>query len=96
MPAYVIFLVDVSDAARYDNYKARSGPSVVSAGGRYLVRGGESQVLEGDLPAGRTVVIEFPDVAAARAWYDGPEYSEIRRLREGAADVTLYVVDGVD
>ena len=96
MPAYLICQGDVADEVRYEDYKAQAGPSVVAAGGRYLVRGGDSESLEGELPASRTVVIEFPTRAAACAWYGGAEYTEIRKLREGIARATLYVVDGVD
>ncbi len=96
MPAYVIYQGDVTDDLRYQDYKAQAGPSVVAAGGKYLVRGGDGEALEGELPASRTVVIEFPTRAAARLWYEGAEYTEIRKLREGPARATLYVVDGVD
>jgi uncharacterized protein (DUF1330 family) len=94
--AYVIYQADIADDGRYEDYKALAGPSVAAAGGRYLVRGGDGEALEGELPAGRTVVVEFPTRAAARAWYDGDEYTEIRKIREGIARATLYVVDGVD
>ena len=96
MPAYLIYLGEVADEERYEGYKAHAGPSVVAAGGRYLVRGGDGEALEGELPASRTVVIEFPTRAAACAWYEGPEYTEIRKLRDGIARATLFVVDGVD
>jgi len=94
--AYVIYQADVTDEARYTDYRAQAGPSVVAAGGRYLVRGGDGEAMEGDLPARRTVVIEFPTRAAAQAWYRSAEYAEIRKLRAGIATATLYVVDGVD
>lgn len=95
MPAYVIYQGDVADEARYEEYKAHAGRSVVAAGGKYLVRGGDGEALEGELPAGRTVVLEFPTRAAAIVWYESPEYTEIRKLRAGIAQATLYVVDGV-
>lgn len=53
------------------------------------------QLLEGELPADRTVVLEFPDRESALGWYHGSEYTEIRKLRENVANATLYVVDGV-
>lgn len=60
------------------------------------MRGGDGEALEGELPASRTVVIEFPNRDAARSWYAGAVYTEIRKLREGIARATLYVVDGID
>lgn len=94
MAAYLIYQADVSDPERYEIYKAAAGPSVVAAGGRYLVRGGECVPLEGELPASRTVVLEFASREVALEWYWGVEYTEIRKLRHGIAEATLYVVDG--
>jgi uncharacterized protein (DUF1330 family) len=95
LPAYVIYQADVLDETRYEDYKAQAGRSVSAAGGKYLVRGGDGEAMEGELPASRTVVLEFPTRAAALAWYEGPEYTEVRKLRAGIARATLYVVDGV-
>ena len=86
MPAYVIYQGDVADEARYEHYKAQAGRSVVAAGGKYLVRGGDGAAMEGELRASRTVVLEFPTRAAALAWYQSPEYTEIRKLRAGVAE----------
>jgi uncharacterized protein (DUF1330 family) len=96
VPAYVIYLGDVIDPEGYERYKAEAAPSVVAVGGRYIVRGGEVDLLEGELPAGRTVVLEFPTRDAALEWYHGEAYSRARALREGAARATVYVVDGVE
>jgi uncharacterized protein (DUF1330 family) len=95
VPAYVIYQSDVADEARYEDYKALAAPSVVAAGGKYLVRGGDGEAMEGELPASRTVILEFPSRTAALEWYQSPEYTEIRKLRAGIAKATLYVVDGV-
>jgi len=96
MPAYVIYQGEVTDPERYEEYKIRAAASILAAGGRYVVRGGDIEVLEGDAPAGRTVVLEFPTMTDAVAWYRGPEYAEARKLREGAAIARMYVVDGID
>jgi uncharacterized protein (DUF1330 family) len=93
--AYVIYQGEVLDAERYEEYKLKVAPSIVAAGGRYLVRGGDVEVLEGDPPAGRTVVLEFPTRQAALDWYRSEEYTAIRKIREGAARARLYVVDGI-
>jgi uncharacterized protein (DUF1330 family) len=96
LAAYVIYQGEVLDAGRYEEYKAQVSPNITAAGGRYLVRGGAAEALEGDLPAGRTVVLEFPTRQAALDWYWSEDYTAIRKLREGAARAILYVVDGVD
>ena len=95
MAAYVVYQGEVLDPERYDEYKAKGAASIVAAGGRYLVRGGDVEVLEGEAPAGRTVVLEFPTMQAAIDWYRSDEYTEIRKIREGAARARMYVVDGV-
>jgi uncharacterized protein (DUF1330 family) len=74
----------------------QSAANIVAAGGSYLVRGGEIEVLEGDAPARRTVVLEFPTMQAASDWYRGEEYTAIRQLRVGAARARLYAVHGID
>jgi uncharacterized protein (DUF1330 family) len=96
MPAYVIYQGDVTDPEQYDKYKQLSGPSIHAAGGRLIIRGGEFEVLEGDAPPSRTVVIEFPTRQAAVDWYHSDNYVEARKLREGAAIARLYAIDGYD
>ena len=95
MTAYVIYQGEVLDPVRYDAYKVKAAESIIAAGGRYVVRGGDVEVLEGDAPAGRTVVLEFPTRQAALDWYRGDTYREVRKLREGAARAHMYVIDGV-
>ena len=95
MAAYVIYQGEVLDPERYDEYKAKGAESILAAGGKYLVRGGDVEVLEGERPEGRIVLLEFPSREAALAWYRSDEYTEIRKIREGAARARMYVVDGV-
>jgi uncharacterized protein (DUF1330 family) len=96
MPAYVIVETDVSDPERYEHYKTAASAAVTAHGGRYLVRGGEQDVLEGDWRPSRLVVLEFADLAAARRWYDSQQYRQARELRAGAARLNLVAVQGVD
>lgn len=96
MAAYVIFQVEVTDDAQYARYRAASGAAIAAAGGRFVARGGETTLLEGDAVPGRTVILEFPDRQAALDWYRGADYVAARALREGAATGTMYIVDGVD
>ena len=95
MPAYVIYQGEVFDPERYEEYKRLVAPNIAAAGGRYLVRGGQAEALEGALPGSRTVVVEFPTMQAAEDWYRSEEYSAIRKVREGAARANIYVVEGI-
>lgn len=96
MKAYVIYLGDILDSARYQIYKENAAPNIAAAGGKYVVRGGDTELLEGQLPATRTVILEFQSRQAALAWYHSDEYSEIKKLREGAAQASIYIVDGLE
>jgi uncharacterized protein (DUF1330 family) len=95
MPAYVIVETDVHDPAQYEQYKAASPDAVHAGGGRFVVRGGELAVLEGDWDPTRLVVLEFPDLQAAKRWYESPEYQDAKRLRDGAARLNMVAVEGV-
>ena len=95
LPSYVIYQGEVFDPERYEEYKRLVAPNIAAAGGRYLVRGGQAEALEGELPGGRTVVVEFPTMQAAVDWYRSEEYSAIRKVREGAARANIYVVEGI-
>jgi uncharacterized protein (DUF1330 family) len=94
--AYLICDIEVTDPVAYGEYRKLAGPALEKHGGRYLVRGGATEVLEGDRQPGRVVVAEFPSVEAARAWYDSPEYLEARRVREGASRGSFVLVEGAD
>jgi uncharacterized protein (DUF1330 family) len=96
MAAYVIYQAEVTDPEQYARYREKSTPSVVNAGGEFLVRGGEIDLLEGEPPLGRIVIAKFASMEAARAWYDSEAYREARVLREGAVLANLYIVDGAD
>lgn len=92
--AYVLVDIEVTDPVAYDRYKALALPAVTQYGGTYIARGGATEVLEGDWKPNRIVVLEFPDVDAARRWYDSPEYGAAKREREGAANGKIIVVEG--
>jgi uncharacterized protein (DUF1330 family) len=96
MPAYLVVETDIHDPERYERYKAASPGAIAAGGGRFLARGGELVVLEGDWHPSRLVLIEFPDLEAAKRFYDSPAYLDARRLREGAARLNMVAVQGVD
>ena len=96
MAAYVIYQADVTDPERYARYREKSTPAVQEAGGEFIVRGGEVDVVEGTPPLGRTVIVKFPSMQRAREFYGSNAYMEARAFREGAAVAKLYIVEGVD
>jgi uncharacterized protein (DUF1330 family) len=96
MPAYVIVETDVTDPERYEQYKVASPGAIAAGGGRFLVRGGDLVVLEGDWQPSRLVVLEFEDLAAAKRWYESEIYQRAKKLREGAAHLRMVAVQGVD
>jgi uncharacterized protein (DUF1330 family) len=96
MTAYVIVETDVTDPEQYEQYKAASAAAVAASGGRFLVRGGELAVLEGDWSPSRLVVLEFEDLEAAKRWYESEAYQEARKLRAGAAHFRAVAVQGTD
>ena len=95
MPAYVIVETDIHDPEQYEQYKAASPAAVAGGGGRFVVRGGELAVLEGDWEPTRLVVLEFEDLDAVERWYASPEYQEAKKLREGAANLRMVAVQGI-
>ena len=97
MPAYVIADVKVSDPERYKEYMALSPAAIEAAGGRFLVRGGAHEVLEGSWQPTRMVIAEFADMASARAFYNSAKYREARAKRAGATEhFNMVVVQGVE
>lgn len=94
MPAYVIVDIDVTDPAGYEEYKRLAPPTLALYGGRYLARGGSTEVLEGDWTPKRLVILEFADRAHARQWLESPEYSPARQQRQRTARTNMVVVEG--
>ena len=95
MPAYVIANVTVKDPVRYEEYRRLVTPTVEQFGGRFIARGGKVELLEGSWNPARVVILEFPSVERARAWWQSPEYSEARAIRQATSEGTLLIVDGV-
>jgi uncharacterized protein (DUF1330 family) len=95
MPAYLIVETDITDPEQYELYKAAAPAALAEYGGRYVARGGELAVLEGDWSPTRLVVLEFPDLEAVQRFYDSPEYGAAKALREGAAQLNMVAVEGI-
>jgi uncharacterized protein (DUF1330 family) len=94
MAAYVIAEVNVTDAKLYDEYRKRVPATVEKYGGRFAVRGGAVESKEGGWAPRRIVVLEFPSMEKARAWYHSPEYAPALALRLKAANAKLILVEG--
>ena len=96
MAAYVIADIKVSDPEQYKQYQALSPGAIAAAGGKFVVRGGRHEVLEGKWSPNRLVMIEFPDYAGAKAFYDSVLYREARAKRAGATEFfNMVVVEGM-
>jgi uncharacterized protein (DUF1330 family) len=94
MPAYLIADIDVHDPEAYARYRALSGPSVARHRGRFIVRGGEHEVVEGDWEPSRLIVIEFDDMDAARAFWNSDDYREAAEVRRSASTGRFVLVEG--
>lgn len=95
MPAYIAIQVDIQDPDAYELYKELAPASIAQYGGRYLVRGGRAETLEGEWRPTRFVLLEFPDRDTARAWWMSREYAEAKALRHAASESDMIVVEGV-
>jgi len=96
MPAYIISEVsEVVDPAVLEKYRALAEVTIKQYGGRYLVRGGEWESLEGEWALERTIVVEFPSWERAKAWYRSPEYATALELSRVALKRKMLMVNGV-
>jgi uncharacterized protein (DUF1330 family) len=95
MSAYIVVTIDVTDPAKYEGYKVLSGPAVAAGGGKFIVRGGAIEVLEGAWTQKRVVVIEFASAKAARVFYDSEQYLAARAARKDAAHFNMIIVEGI-
>ena len=93
--AYIIAQATVTDPAQYEGYKALAGAAVAKYGGKYIVRGGATQLLEGNWEVPRLVILEFDSAEQAKRFYDSPEYRAAREQRQGAAQMNMLVVEGL-
>src|SRR5947209_9034477 len=96
MPAYVIVEIDIVDPAGYEEYKKLASATVHKYGGKYIVRGGTTEVLEGDWQPKRLVILEFGSIQRAKEWLHCEEYREPRKLRHTTAKTNMIVVQGFE
>jgi uncharacterized protein (DUF1330 family) len=95
MAAYIIVQVDVKDPETYDAYRKQVLPTIEAFGGEFVVRGGAQEVLEGEWPYPRCVVLKFKDAATAKAWHASDLYAPLLKMRQSASKGNMIVVDGV-
>jgi uncharacterized protein (DUF1330 family) len=95
MAAYIIVEVDVHDAGTFARYREMVPDTLEAFGGRYLVRGGACLGLEGDWAPPRVVVLEFPSLERARAWWESDTYAEAKALRQSCSSARMIAVEGV-
>ena len=95
MSAYVIVDITVTDPERYEDYKKLAPPAIAAYGGKYVVRGGKSEKLEGNWEPNRIVILEFESTKKAKEFINSPEYREARALRHETASSNVIVVEGL-
>jgi uncharacterized protein (DUF1330 family) len=94
MSAYIIVEIEVQDPSGYEEYKKLAGATVAAHGGKYIVRGGKTEVLEGDWQPKRIVVLEFESMDRAKQWLNCEEYREPRKMRHRTAKTNMILVEG--
>ncbi len=95
MSAYIIATIEVTDPEQFEVYRSQVPATIERHGGRYLVRGGEVSVVEGDQPERRTVVLEFDSLEQAKGWYHSDDYAGPKALRIQSTISNVMIVDGV-
>ena len=95
MTAYIIVDLEVTDPELFDQYRAAVPATISAYGGKYLVRGGALEVLEGTWQPKRVIVLQFDSMARLKEWYSSPEYKPLRSLREKCAKANVIAVEGV-
>jgi uncharacterized protein (DUF1330 family) len=94
MPAYIIVEVEINDPVQYEEYKKLTPASVAAYDGKFIVRGGASEALEGNWQPQRMVVLQFPTVKKAKQWWSSPEYAPAKAIRQQTAETKMIVVEG--
>ncbi len=95
MAAYIIATIEVTDPEKFEVYRGQVPATIEKYGGKYLVRGGDVKVVEGDQPERRTVLLEFKDIDTANAWYYSDDYAGPKELRIASTISNVMIVEGV-
>jgi len=95
MPAYIIADIEITDPATFEEYRKGVPATIAAYGGRYVARGGALESLEGGWSPKRMVVLEFPSMAQAKAWYGSAEYRDLRQMRLRSTNSKAVLVEGL-
>ncbi len=95
MPAYIIVDVTITNPEEYEAYKLLTPDSITAYGGRFIVRGGATETLEGDWHHGRIIVLEFPTTERAKTWWASAAYATAKAIRQRTANTNMILVEGV-
>jgi uncharacterized protein (DUF1330 family) len=95
MAAYIIVEVKVNDPVRYEDYKKMTPVSLAVYGGKFIARGGKTELLEGEEDPQRIVILQFDNAEQAKAWWSSSEYSEAKKLRQQTSETRMILVEGV-
>jgi len=94
MPAYMIVEIDVKDSVGYEEYKKLTPATLALFGGRFVVRGGKAELIEGKPEPKRIVILEFENTEKAKAWWNSPEYNVAKKIRLATSETRMILVEG--
>jgi uncharacterized protein (DUF1330 family) len=95
MKAYIIVDVTIHNPSRYEDYKKLTPGSLIPYDGKFIVRGGPSETIEGDWQPGRIVIIEFPSKEKAKAWWSSEGYKPAKAIRQSSSHTKMILVEGI-
>ena len=95
MPAYIIVDIDITDPIGYEEYKKLASDTILKHGGKYIARGGTTEVVEGDWKPNRIVILQFDSMEHAKEWLNCEEYREPRKLRQRTSRSNMILVEGI-
>jgi len=95
MPAYIFVEVDIKDPVRYEDYKKLTPATLEKYGGKFIVRGGKTELMEGTEEPERIVILEFENSEKAKTWWNSPEYSEAKKIRYATAESRMILLEGM-
>lgn len=95
MPAYIFVEVDIKDPVKYEDYKKLTPATLEKYGGKFIVRGGKTELMEGTEEPERIVILEFENSEKAKTWWNSPEYSEAKKIRNATAESRMILLEGI-
>ncbi len=96
MSAYIIVDINVKNQEEYEKYKKLTPATLAAHNGKFIVRGGNTEILEGDWNPGRLVILEFPTMEQAKKWWSSEEYEPAKKIRQSCADTNMVAAEGFE